>query len=519
MLDDNLLDLEHNELSYPRLDLSSNSFRLLALQPDLDPDSIPRFQLFTAQQADFKKRYIACSYTWGPPVPLRAVLVNGSFHLVRQNCYDLLQACRTKSGPPSILWVDALCINQGSKSEKNHQVAQMGNIYGQARMVYSWLGLGKPDVEWLFEKLNSKYSSGSSPFVRQPSNILNKMLAASTLVAFMEYWTRLWVVQEVVCAQDIMILYGKKRLPWQSLADHFNSLNAMMGGVLDPPVLLQMGTMRENRASRSLENLFYTFGHMSCELPLDKVYALYGMQREPKLQHALVDYNQDPWNLLCELIRQCCLVGPLEFVYTFVRHLGLNAGRGMPVLPRHAKFRKIQIPLREPEIFECLYPHSRSQEDCTWKDSCRCLAQSGAFADKRTGAKIAVYASKTRLPHVLLGFKISGRSAPAEYLLVDAVFASEDTSTSKSSPAIGIGSRNTMHLPSSCSNYEHKYFSECIKKLPLTSTMRTNHENGEHVLETNLSAFVSLTFNFALRPRETNCDHVLRGQGWGAIFM
>ena len=39
------------------------------------------------------------------------------------------------------LWVDALCFDQ-SNSERNHQVRQMGSIFGGARAVVSWLGQG-----------------------------------------------------------------------------------------------------------------------------------------------------------------------------------------------------------------------------------------------------------------------------------------------------------------------------------------------------------------------------------------
>ena len=283
------------------------------------------------------------------------------------------------------------------------------------------------------------------------------------------------------------------------------------GGFLHPPVLLQMGTVRDHRASRSLENLFYTFSHMSCELPLDKVYALYGMQRMPELQHALVDYHQDPWNLLCELVRQCRLDWPLEFVYTFICRLGLNAETVIPVIPQEAASRKLQISLRDPETFSCLYSHYGTFTDCTWEESCMCLGQSEAFADEKASCAIHVYASPPHPPHLLQGLKVSGRSALSEYLLVDATPASKDPSAMSSSAVIGIGSHHGLALPSSCSDKEHRSFSECIKQLSLTSVIRTDHKNGYHVLETTLLAFVSLTFNLAPRPRD-KLGGVTRGE-------
>jgi hypothetical protein len=35
---------------------------------------------------------------------------------------------------------DALCINQEDTQERNHQVSQMGRIYGEADCVITWLG-------------------------------------------------------------------------------------------------------------------------------------------------------------------------------------------------------------------------------------------------------------------------------------------------------------------------------------------------------------------------------------------
>jgi len=38
------------------------------------------------------------------------------------------------------LWIDAVCINQHSDDEKNHQIPLMRCIFSQAHMVLGWLG-------------------------------------------------------------------------------------------------------------------------------------------------------------------------------------------------------------------------------------------------------------------------------------------------------------------------------------------------------------------------------------------
>ena len=41
-----------------------------------------------------------------------------------------------------VLWIDALCIDQGSGEEKNYQVPLMKMIYTNASIVRDWLGEG-----------------------------------------------------------------------------------------------------------------------------------------------------------------------------------------------------------------------------------------------------------------------------------------------------------------------------------------------------------------------------------------
>ncbi|OTB06549.1 hypothetical protein M426DRAFT_258867 [Hypoxylon sp. CI-4A] len=45
-----------------------------------------------------------------------------------------------QTGPLSRLWVDAISINQNDEDERSHQVAKMGSLYKKATSVTSWLG-------------------------------------------------------------------------------------------------------------------------------------------------------------------------------------------------------------------------------------------------------------------------------------------------------------------------------------------------------------------------------------------
>ena len=61
----------------------------------------------------------------------RILIDENGFLSIRDNIFHALTRLPTKE--PRLLWIDAICINQEDKSERNHQVAQMGRIYAQAK--------------------------------------------------------------------------------------------------------------------------------------------------------------------------------------------------------------------------------------------------------------------------------------------------------------------------------------------------------------------------------------------------
>lgn len=90
--------------------------------------------------------YEALSYTWGDASTSETIgvcesndteRIERSF-LITPNLFQALQRLRTDI--PRLLWIDALCMNQGDLEEKGHQVARMGQVYRNASSVIVWLG-------------------------------------------------------------------------------------------------------------------------------------------------------------------------------------------------------------------------------------------------------------------------------------------------------------------------------------------------------------------------------------------
>ncbi|KIW27846.1 uncharacterized protein PV07_07547 [Cladophialophora immunda] len=88
--------------------------------------------------------YVALSYTWGAPDSRHHVCLDGQTFHVRRNLHDALQQIHRSKLVSKYLWVDAICINQGTDvealAERSIQITQMRQIYEQATKVLVWLG-------------------------------------------------------------------------------------------------------------------------------------------------------------------------------------------------------------------------------------------------------------------------------------------------------------------------------------------------------------------------------------------
>jgi len=72
--------------------------------------------------------------------------------MVTDNCLTALRYLRPKKKART-LWVDAICIDQSSINERNHQVKLMGDVYKLARRVLIWLGEGDADSPGLMRRM------------------------------------------------------------------------------------------------------------------------------------------------------------------------------------------------------------------------------------------------------------------------------------------------------------------------------------------------------------------------------
>lgn len=184
--------LEQREaFTHAQLDTTQQSIRVISIDPELSAEG---FVQCSIRHTNIDTQYNCLSYRWGSPTPSHILIINGRKMRVNQSLHDFLLAVRTfkyqeqshEAHLRDNLWIDAICIDQNSGLEKNHQVAQMGKIYMNATKVVMWLG--KND--------------------RISSEILSKTTLRDYFgfVWFNEYWTRAWIAQEVILAKDPVLM-------------------------------------------------------------------------------------------------------------------------------------------------------------------------------------------------------------------------------------------------------------------------------------------------------------------------
>lgn len=120
---------------------SSRSIRLLRLQRDWSSADGSICGILEEVNLDRHPPYHAISYAWGNPTPEIEFRCNGLRLLVTRSCHEALtRLMRGKFG--RTVWIDGICINQNSMTERSQQVELMATVYRNASKVLVWLGPG-----------------------------------------------------------------------------------------------------------------------------------------------------------------------------------------------------------------------------------------------------------------------------------------------------------------------------------------------------------------------------------------
>lgn len=223
-------------LLYKRLDSSTSEIRLLEVPSEGSKD----WGLVTVSLDD-NPEYFALSYVWGEKKDLKKIIVQSQDIEVTPNLASALSRIRSgnlggTSTPIKYLWVDAICINQEDNEERSQQVQLMHRIFIYAQAVYTWVGskdysLAFQTIRTLANEVTRHYPGNSIPddhdemdflgildmppfeleWLQRHSSLCSRTPNAkgrfrndawdSVRDLFLDqYWTRVWIYQEVVLA-------------------------------------------------------------------------------------------------------------------------------------------------------------------------------------------------------------------------------------------------------------------------------------------------------------------------------
>jgi hypothetical protein len=335
-------DKERNRISrfqHPPIDFTRRQIRLVRIvQTELDAPVEPttsdapiQCEFLLGMVDDAKLPYTALSYMWGTVRQESDVIkikLHGQDFWVRHNLWLFLRRARAdKSLCTKFYWIDALCIDQTENGiyghhEKNHQVNMMSHIYSNAREVICWLGdpdtniLNVPrDLEALQKYLiNRRYRE-------------EKEWALSGLLYIMQlkYWSRIWIVQEVILAREATLRCGPFVFSWYDILLFRKKLEIRRGmnrgryldsqldwGESEPIAAWCMEKAVGKR--RNIMDALYDFRNHDCSDRRDRIYALLGLFPFTLVE---VDYNKSCVELYIEFLSaapQCGLLfsGPLN---------------------------------------------------------------------------------------------------------------------------------------------------------------------------------------------------------------
>ncbi|KAE9379795.1 HET-domain-containing protein [Stipitochalara longipes BDJ] len=353
---------------YTALNTEKHEIRLVHLQPRDSTEAIECS--INTTNLDEKPSFEALSYEWGRPnTGMCQIQINGIAIQIRENLWAALYHLR-KDSQPRTLWVDALCINQDDNRERNHQVGQMDRIYSEATSVVAWVGskqsqyhnIDMDEGRLAIAFLHELSTCSVTEFPYRDSNPGPLSLARTphtakwdALATFCKrrYWSRLWIVQEIVLASKIIVQHGAFSVPWEFFSNVWQQLQIsrpqlrFQNGLqhITSSVPFKLETRRRDRRwaiddtgrrkvfTSLLVDLLDQFKDSECEDIKDKVFGLLSLTRECCRRAMPADYSMERKHI-CAILLEHHLAyhsnankgGAMKVCQTILRALELEFG-------------------------------------------------------------------------------------------------------------------------------------------------------------------------------------------------
>jgi Heterokaryon incompatibility protein (HET) len=305
-------DIEN--FSFDKLDDCPSKIRLLRVEYKSCVAS-PAYTLITVPLAH-APNYEAISYTWDDQKADQAIIINNRQFLVTLNAQRIIEN-RLFRSRDRWLWIDAVCINQRDNLEKSAQVAIMGSIYRSAALVTVWLDTREVKMSDTLLATSLLYTIRRRRIFKRRYHVRNeafignsRMWRALERLITHNYWSRVWVIQELALAKRKQIVYGGLCISGEIftmlVADDIvnfrgtvSTCMALSGVDVDQHLLATMQISRIQKCidlvrgdlAMSLTEVLTTAVQANSKDPRDKIFGFYNI-----IQHA-----RPPKSILTEL--------------------------------------------------------------------------------------------------------------------------------------------------------------------------------------------------------------------------
>ncbi|KAI3528388.1 hypothetical protein CSPX01_16269 [Colletotrichum filicis] len=170
--------------------------------------------------------YTALSYTWGPNVFDETIECEGHVKNITKSLAVALRAFR-QEGRSVVMWIDQICINQDDNEEKAQQIPLMSRIYQNAMNTVIWLGESTSnsasaiklleDVRLLLQFTEKTIGPDEFEGLNLPSESSEVWKALWDFLS-RPWFTRLWIIQEVILSFDSWVVCGNHMATWDVLS-------------------------------------------------------------------------------------------------------------------------------------------------------------------------------------------------------------------------------------------------------------------------------------------------------------
>ncbi|KAI0849615.1 hypothetical protein F5Y00DRAFT_261400 [Daldinia vernicosa] len=304
-------------LPFSHQKLGVNHIRLFMLFPGESRNPLTGM-IFECSSIEDSGPYRTLSYEWGPnnTATRHRLWTADGFMGLGDSLNAALRRLRHKTSP-TVLWVDAICIDQANEDEKAKQIRMLPRIFQTATRTMAFLGSSTQSdsaIETLLQitakeaydsASGNNWPEGLSPvplsWAERSTPRLDDPIWRSIAKFFESTWfRRVWIVQEVVISPRISIVCGNWTVNWNDIYRAMDLVEQEQGSSLgawssswQPFMTLSYLRVHEAYHQRyELLTLLDTFRHVDSTLRRDRYFALLGLAYDGNEKEFEPDYRK-----------------------------------------------------------------------------------------------------------------------------------------------------------------------------------------------------------------------------------